>query len=1088
MDRLEEAISQLDWTTAERLAKTLEIEPCFIPKHILSHQLAKQESISISSLEIVLEIDPIWVARLITNLLTPSASSSTYSYPQEHKLINILSKSTDLWLDKLSAPGLDFSLKEVLIESVEDIDDEKKIERVRDLIKENEEIAEACSAKWFSVQAESRWKIYNEVYEPEQSHQITDKSNINPDDDELDETADWGGLELDPIEDLSEAVDQSEPNRSFLSFLHSDLDELALLFASQLQLDRLRRLLGSGQLNLDSITLFDAIPLHARPSDLDYGQHLIALLPRPILKPQNSTSPLNVISAIFGPAQQRSLSTDLTDQQLTDWYLLRVEAIDQFTGCIDAAIEIIQHGAASGVPGLESIAEDLSLLAKLLYDAPYSSSDYDWTLEEWTLKSPDEIVKAYLAGSSPSSLIKDIHRLVLPYLGVLESRRARASIPGAESTIQDSLRTWALSQSNHLPMLEALIKASSPTLKLPERPIKSNEDLARILVACLYTSSSVEEWECMGRMFECMPAFPDNIPSSEEFNSAAYLHGLFTSTTGSTIWTSEGTTLVYNALSELDTGRLSSILDGLDDHLSTAEVLARWNVPARLADLVLRFHGNKTAQQKLATKIARQEGGIEMESEEEWEVLLEAMIELSQPGRALDLLDQEEITKLFFAGLLTSGKFKLAKSLFSSTTEGPSLDASTQEELVIAASREFYDNAESGNLHTREMKMAYDCLTVVPQTLKIKRERDFIEATSRLASFKIESQAGILMSPIEFRLKPNKLELIEKVLEVNRTAYQHQEMIIDLVNKLGYGEDSLIQIKALSMVIRSAIGEGNITVGSETCERMISILEGMKKRSRQYDQVRTLTKVEEASEVVWKTCEEIGRYTGIGSSQACMKGFRIKFMAHAIIICPADQIPRLLVECREAEAEEEQSSLLQQQNNQHRSGVDRRSDKISRGGSILNSIELEKSMSDSNLTTTTTTGGGNLVGIPGGVLASRTLERAASLFPFKSKTLPPSDLHQSSSSKHPSSNRKSNLSSSLGSTTSYPDRSLSSDTPSTTSPPSNVQPERDFSLPLNNLLDQSSLTDDTPSAFNVGLIPIESLLRLVINSLRASGG
>ncbi|KAI9626972.1 hypothetical protein H4Q26_017605 [Puccinia striiformis f. sp. tritici PST-130] len=402
MDRLEEAISQLDWTTAERLAKTLEIEPCFIPKHILSHQLAKQESISISSLEIVLEIDPIWVARLITNLLTPSASSSTYSYPQEHKLINILSKSTDLWLDKLSAPGLDFSLKEVLIESVEDIDDEKKIERVRDLIKENEEIAEACSAKWFSVQAESRWKIYNEVYEPEQSHQITDKSNINPDDDELDETADWGGLELDPIEDLSEAVDQSEPTDHFYHFFIPIW------------------------MNWHSITLFDAIPLHARPSDLDYGQHLIALLPRPILKPQNSTSPLN---------------------QLTDWYLLRVEAIDQFTGCIDAAIEIIQHGAASGVPGLESIAEDLSLLAKLLYDAPYSSSDYDWTLEEWTLKSPDEF------------------------------RRARASIPGAESTIQDSLRTWALSQSNHLPMLEALIKASSPTLKLPERPIKAMKTL-----------------------------------------------------------------------------------------------------------------------------------------------------------------------------------------------------------------------------------------------------------------------------------------------------------------------------------------------------------------------------------------------------------------------------------------------------------------------------------------------------------------------------------------------------------------------------------------------------------------------------------
>jgi hypothetical protein len=667
-ESLGEAIDRQDWSTAEGLATSLDIEPAYIKKHRLIQQLssAEQRTIDLSSLETVLETDPTWAARLTINFLnkplpSTSTSSSTYSHPQENQLIKILNDSIDRWLDQLSsASHLDFSLKQVLTESVEDLEDELKPERIEDLIKGNQEIAEACSAKWFSIQAELKWKIYNELYRPENSYKEHNDKHESAED-ETEETDEWGGLELDPHEDLGETVDQLEPNPSFLSFLQSDLDDLALLFASQLQLGRLRRLLESEQISLDSTTLFDSIPLHARPSDLDYGQDLIALLPRPILKSKSSTSSKNVIATILSPAQQQSLSSELTEQQLTDWYLLRVKAVDHFTGCIDTAIEIIQHGAASGVPGLELLAEDLSLLAKLLYDAPYSSGEYDWTLEDWSSKSPDEIVKAYLAGSSPSSLIKDIHRLVLPYLGVLESRRARASVPGAESTIPDSLRTWALSQSNHLPLLEALIKASSPTMKLPERLIKSNEDLARILVACLYTSSSLDEWECMGRMFECMPAFPDNIPSSDEFNSADYLHGLFTSSTGSKIWSSEGTTLVYNALRELDNGRLSSILDGLDDHLTTAEVLARWNVPARLADLVLRFHGNKIAQQKLATKIARQEGGIEMESEEEWEVLLEAMIELSQPGRALDLLDQQEITKLFFSGLLTSG----SKHLFT---------------------------------------------------------------------------------------------------------------------------------------------------------------------------------------------------------------------------------------------------------------------------------------------------------------------------------------------------------------------------------------------------------------------------------------
>lgn len=665
MDSLEAAISRQDWSTAERLANSLEIEPEFVHKHILVHQLGSTEteqgSLSLASLETVLETDPTWIARLIVNYFhrsLPSTSKSTYSYPHQHKLIKILTESTDLWLDQLSSSQLDFSLKQVLNESVQDLEDEKKIERVEKLIKENPQVAEACSAKWFSVQAKSKWEVYSQVYQPEQLDE-TKKDNQQdknqPVEDEVEETTDWGDLELDPVEDLGEAAEQPESNPSFVSFLRSDLDELALLLASQLQLDRLRRLLDTDKLGLDSITLFDSIPLHARPSNLDYGQDLIHLLPRPIRKPNPSTSSADVITTIFSSTQKRSLSSELTDQQLMDWYVSRVKAIDHFTGCIDAAIEIIQHGAASGVPGLESLAEDLSLLAKLLYDAPYLSGEYDWTLEEWSSKSPDEIVKAYLAGSCPSSLIKDIHRLVLPYLGVLESRRARASIPEAECTIPDSLRTWALSQSNHLPMLEALIKASSPTNKLPERPIKSNEDLARILISCLYTSSSVDEWECMGRMFECMPAFPDNIPTSDEFNSADYMHGIFTSSTGSTICSPGGTSIVYDALLLLDTGRLSSILDGLDDHLTTAEVLARWNVPARLVDLVLRFHGNKIAQQKLATKIARQEGGVEMESEEEWEVLLEAMIELSQPGRALDLLDKQEITKLFFSGLLTSG-------------------------------------------------------------------------------------------------------------------------------------------------------------------------------------------------------------------------------------------------------------------------------------------------------------------------------------------------------------------------------------------------------------------------------------------------
>lgn len=40
------------------------------------------------------------------------------------------------------------------------------------------------------------------------------------------------------------------------------------------------------------------------------------------------------------------------------------------------------------------------------------------------------------------------------------------------------------------------------------------------------------------------------------------------------------------------------------------------------------------------------------------------------------------------------------------TEEG--ITAGMLESAVLQASKEFYDNAESGNIHTGEMKLAYD--------------------------------------------------------------------------------------------------------------------------------------------------------------------------------------------------------------------------------------------------------------------------------------------------------------------------------------------------------------------------------------------
>lgn len=52
--------------------------------------------------------------------------------------------------------------------------------------------------------------------------------------------------------------------------------------------------------------------------------------------------------------------------------------------------------------------------------------------------------------------------------------------------------------------------------------------------------------------------------------------------------------------------------------------------------------------------------------------------------------------------------FDIAKSLLHSSHPKLSLDPDTIEEICLSSSREFYDNASSGNYKFGDMKLAYD--------------------------------------------------------------------------------------------------------------------------------------------------------------------------------------------------------------------------------------------------------------------------------------------------------------------------------------------------------------------------------------------
>ncbi|KAF5374823.1 hypothetical protein D9758_000406 [Tetrapyrgos nigripes] len=593
----------------------------------------------------------------------------------------------------------------------------------------------------------------------------------------------------------------------------------------------------------------------------------------------------------------------LTGEQLSAWYQTRVDAIVSSTGMIDTVLTMVQHGASHGVPLLDELGEDLSLLSRLVYDTPRNSDapDEDWTLARWRVMDPPAIVRAYLSRSSPTTLPRDISRLVMPYLFVLESRAERAGNPDP-SLAQRLLHEYILGAP--LEMAAAVFEASKPTLPPAQRLIKDDEVVVRLALSCLYGSNSLNEWSTMSRIFECLPAWDIPRADSEEDAADTTVASLGAYVTPSTARPTCTPSDLLIFFSPLPLSSLSRALDILDVHLESGEILSRWSVPAPL-HWFLQSSNDAAEQRAWANRMSRRAGGAEdqLNALEDWEWLLEDMLKLNGRGDnkiagAFGLLSRDEVLRIYFSGLLSTGKFDIAKTLLHSRKTQLVLDTEIIEDICLSSSREFYDNANSGNYNFGDMKLAYECLDVPIPSDRIQKEKEFIEATSRLSSFNVMSRPGIPISPIEIRLTKDRLSLISRVLSSNSDAYKHTEVILDLVHKLGFRNDIVAEVKALAMLADSALQAEDFTRAYDTCRRMTDTVLSL----RMSDMGSDNPQVAEASEVCWVACFQLGR-----QSEFDVTNQKLSLLGRAIEICPPDRLNDVLTAWRRLEKEDIQA-------------------------------------------------------------------------------------------------------------------------------------------------------------------------------------
>ena len=496
-------------------------------------------------------------------------------------------------------------------------------------------------------------------------------------------SAEWDDDPWDDDSNTETEPSQTAPPISLSTFLSQSLVDSACLLATRESFAPLQILFKRHGFSIwpSRLPILACIPMHLSPS---YYHELLPKLDisrdeefrppvitrRPELDWTEDPSVQAALSASGYAAPQDRLSTHRGDeaprpmasQELASWYQRHIQTILGLTGMVDVALSMAQHATSRGVPGFDELGEELSLLSRLVYDAQAAAKDGsedDWTLEQWKSMDSLAIIRAMLAHSTPETVVADIRKFVLPYLFVLESRAERAGDPNPSLSLH-VLNEFILEAP--LEMVASIFEESKPTLLARHRLISDNEDMARLALACLYGSDSLDEWRIMSLIFECLPAWSgDSGDEDPEDAVEMTITSLGTYVTPTTVRPKCTPSDLFLFFRPLPLPSLSRALDILDVHLESGEILSRWDVPAPLC-WFLQSSNDKNNQRARAVRMARRPGANRaLHSQTDWEWLLEDMLKLCRTNDnglrgAFGLLSRTEILSIFLSGLLSNGR------------------------------------------------------------------------------------------------------------------------------------------------------------------------------------------------------------------------------------------------------------------------------------------------------------------------------------------------------------------------------------------------------------------------------------------------
>ena len=325
----------------------------------------------------------------------------------------------------------------------------------------------------------------------------------------------------------------------------------------------------------------------------------------------------------------------------------------------------------------------------------------------------------------------------------------------------------------------------------------------------------------------------------------------------------------------------------------------------------------------------------------------------------LGQIDGRVLETEILKAMLETGQYHLVIQTY---LENPSakklLPQPEVENVVLATTLHFYDNASNGNRTRGGMKKASDIVAAFSSHFRasplFQRMQCLLTATHAISFYSLTLQHGVPFQPVSLRVSADPLSLVRKVLAQNRSSFTHLDDMISIGQNLVVSMPSTLldekqdhrqmdpaavekkkhaaERRVIGMAIEAALEEDDFeTAYSYVVNRLsphspspaTSPAASASSKRFSFGTISSDKEDDDAQDVAWRAALQAGRYQSSPiSSSATWSGSanrpdlrrleqRMELLSQALILAPPSRLEEVLAVWQQCETE--MNTLLAQE-------------------------------------------------------------------------------------------------------------------------------------------------------------------------------